>query len=248
MDYFFFFSVSWAGTTCPKMMSSARETTWYPTTGSGKPSFRSVNLEDLYMCIMFEINTFFKFCYCSSRSMCTGPCKTEHNSCILFRWGFIRAMHSLTAVLCLRRMVTLSSTAGSPCGIQTQRDRMLCACACSQTATWSCTTRTTSRGGTQIPARSSATCAVSTWLTTALWWCRGKAKTFGPLLRPKAWSNDMQTKSFCTTVICTWISHLGVRLCNQWFWFVNLNSIKTFFRTGFFFPPSCFCVWMCEIW
>lgn len=126
-------SESWAGTTCPKMMSSAEETIWSPTTGSGR--------------------------------------------------------------LCSRMMVTLSSLAGSQCGLQTLQDLMLTACACRLTATLSCTTRLINPSGTQTPPNLRVTCAVFIWQMTANWCWTGKVIRFGPLLTPKAWNKMMLLKT-----------------------------------------------------
>lgn len=160
---------SWAGTSCPKMMSSGGETTWCPTTSSTKLYFR-------WLLQVFSVQKLIKALFSSH------ACWQLSN--VWFLCG-------------CRVMAILSSMAGSLCGLQTLKDQTPSVCACRLTATWSCTTSVTRLSGTQtLPTLPSATCAVFNWPMTANWCWTESAKKSGALKSPKAWSDACVRPSF----------------------------------------------------
>lgn len=129
--------------------------------------------------------------------MCSGLCKSKTAKCLFFR-----------------TMVTLSSMAGSLCGLQTLLDQMFSVCACRKIVTWLCTTRMVNPNGTQTLPNPNATCVVFAWPMRANFWWTGKLKPFGTLRAPQARSDVF--KNVC-------YSHLWMSLEFP----VSLPALKT---------------------
>ena len=113
-------------------------------------------------------------------TLCTGVCKKWNIKVREQVFGSACSYcNKMPLFLPCSMTVTLSSMAGSLCGLQKPQSQMSSACACRLTATWLCTTRMTNPSGTQTRPNPQATCVVSIWQMTANWCYTRKVWKFG---------------------------------------------------------------------
>ena len=111
-----------------------------------------------------------------------------HTDCVLVNVNTGKQTVNCLPSIC-RMIATLSSMAGSLCGLQTLTVEMPTVCACRTTVTWTCTIKIISPIGAQALTETASTSVVLPWQIRVNWCWKWRVQRYGTLMSPEVQNN-----------------------------------------------------------